>query len=397
MKRIFSFSLMLIAFFTTTAQNNKLKRNVLLKLEESETVHYNEFFVSQSVNQNKYACYTYDGEKQNYKFVFNGKAIMELNENKDSIYNFIEVLSINVAEANGYIFCYPQKEGKDVVYYVNYKGSIKGPFSSLSALHPHSSDPRDQVYEFYTYDDQKWYGHKNNQSTLLISPNDIDDNPNLISSEWTDNGSFVTINGNKISEKLYRNLSGLVINKKGTYAFVYEENEKYFINIKGKVSEGFKNVNYTICLTDTDKYAYAFYKNNNWYLNQNGVISAPFDWIGELRYNDKKGLYYRYSANGDGKVYEFNNGKKTLTNKLITNTHEYQAAAHFRTVNYTLNLRSADKTHKFESSIDYEHILIDGKKYGKAPALHAWYDAVKNAFIWNTVEGKELVVYEYKL
>jgi hypothetical protein len=41
--------------------------------------------------------------------------------------------------------------------------------------------------------------------------------------------------------------------------------------------------------------------------------------------------------------------------------------------------------------------MIDGKRYGKFSACHAWYDKTKNAFIWSALEGKELVVYEYKL
>ena len=62
-----------------------------------------------------------------------------------------------------------------------------------------------------------------------------------------------------------------------------------------------------------------------------------------------------------------------------------------------LKFYSTDKKHVFLSNYGYDFVTIDGTPYGKSPCIQAWYDEKKNAFIWNAIEGKELVVYEYKL
>jgi hypothetical protein len=72
---------------------------------------------------------------------------------------------------------------------------------------------------------------------------------------------------------------------------------------------------------------------------------------------------------------------------FFRNSHYYS--------NVAIELTSPDGEHFFHSSYEYEFVVVDGERCGKAPALYAWYD--RGAFIWNAVEGRELVVYKYVL
>ena len=112
------------------------------------------------------------------------------------------------------------------------------------------------------------------------------------------------------------------------------------------------------------------------------------------------GAYYFTYPMDDGIVYKNENGKISKTEFYISNVYGSEITA-FSSISYVgfdnLELYSSDKEHSFYSSYNYEYVVIDGNRFSKSPALHAWYDKDKNAFIWNAVEGKELVVYEYKL
>jgi hypothetical protein len=82
----------------------------------------------------------------------------------------------------------------------------------------------------------------------------------------------------------------------------------------------------------------------------------------------------------------------------------YGEAVPFRNTRYyydanvgpdNIEIYSADRAHTLYSAYKYEYVVIDGVRCGKSPALYAWYDKGKNAFVWNAVEGRELVLYEY--
>jgi hypothetical protein len=62
-----------------------------------------------------------------------------------------------------------------------------------------------------------------------------------------------------------------------------------------------------------------------------------------------------------------------------------------------IDIYSENLEHTMISDYRYEYVVIDGESYGKSPAFQAWYDSDKKSFIWSAIEGKELVVYEFKL
>lgn len=58
-----------------------------------------------------------------------------------------------------------------------------------------------------------------------------------------------------------------------------------------------------------------------------------------------------------------------------------------------------DKTnrHIFTANWKYDYIMIDDKKLGNSTPINAFYDSSANAFGWVTIEGRNLVLYSYKL
>ena len=53
--------------------------------------------------------------------------------------------------------------------------------------------------------------------------------------------------------------------------------------------------------------------------------------------------------------------------------------------------------HSFYFSYDYDYVVIDGQRFGKAFPFEYRYDKDKNAFVWYCLEGRDLTIYEYAL
>jgi hypothetical protein len=217
---------------------------------------------------------------------------------------------------------------------------------------------------------------------------------------------MTNIDGTEKSSRGYDDVGyeSLHLTENGKYVYTYRENGKWhvMINIDGteKSSRGYDDVHWNINLTESGKCAYLYEENEKWHVNMNGKDDARgFDRITGLAIDDKG--YNFYCRRDDGKVYKNSNGEDTESEYLSGMDGGSFGIDFFR--NYQtwhterLEIYSPNKEHSFDSSYEHAHVVIDGETHGHAPALYAWYDAEKNAFIWNAIEGKELVVYEYKL
>ena len=210
----------------------------------------------------------------------------------------------------------------------------------------------------------------------------------------------------KENEKYYANINGntsggfaliynLILTENGKYAYLYEENEKRYVNINGNTSGGFANIQ-DLRLTESGKYAYFYEENGRWYININGNISEDFDNYDNVTLTESGRYVYSYKKNG--KKHINNNDNITSNNTLSYNRLDNDNnVSCWGTDGDVLELNSNNDGHSFYSSYEYEYVVIDGRPYGKSPAIQAEYDNKKNAFIWTAIESKELVVYEYKL
>jgi hypothetical protein len=227
----------------------------------------------------------------------------------------------------------------------------------------------------------------------------------------TENGKYIYYY--KENGKEYQNINGREYDydydvhynftENESYAYYYKKNGKYYVNINingtDKSSRGYDEV-LDLHFTENGKYAYAYYENGKWYVNINGTDSKGYDAVWNLELTEESNYSFYYS-NDEGKIGKNNSGKETETEFLSNMWHSWGFPAFFGNTNFdsgnALEIYSTNKEYSFYSPYDNDFVVVDGKRCGKAPALYAWYDKTKNAFIWNAVEGKELVVYEYKL
>lgn len=66
---------------------------------------------------------------------------------------------------------------------------------------------------------------------------------------------------------------------------------------------------------------------------------------------------------------------------------------------YKINYSLQDKTnrHFFTANWAYKYVMIDDKKFGHTTPFYAFYDDTNDAFGWVSVEGRQLVLYTYRL
>jgi hypothetical protein len=133
-----------------------------------------------------------------------------------------------------------------------------------------------------------------------------------------------------------------------------------------------------------------------------GRLFGPYEAIGVVSIIDSGKFAFDYAKEGKH-LYNFC-GKEVTKRKYydlswdeIWRKKRWGSYFQDATRKVIYEVRSEDDKHVFYSDMDYDYVLIDEKVVGEHPAADAYYDERKHAFIWNCIEGKELVVYEYKL
>jgi hypothetical protein len=300
---------------------------------------------------------------------------------------------------------------------------------SQSAYHAALTESGKYAYSYR--DGRKWYVNVN--GSIIGGPYECDNNINdLILTEsgkyaysYKHNGKYyVNVNGYIIGASYTYGSYNIILTESGKYAYFYRDNEKYYVNVNGSTVGGPYNDIANLTLTDSGKYAYYYKDNNEGYVNVNGsIVGRIYNNISDLTLTDSGKYAYFYwdssesyiNVNGsiiggrgydislteDGKYsYLFYKDRKHYinTNGVVTEKRDNQFLDSDN-CEPRLNFTSKNDEHTFYSSSysEYKCVIIDDRPYGKSPAIYAWYDESKNAFIWNAVEGRELVVYEYKL
>jgi hypothetical protein len=250
-----------------------------------------------------------------------------------------------VVGANGnYAFSYQDEHYNELV---NVNGKVMGPYSSctLSEINKrgdYSFTYKDDGGSFYTYFNSALFGPYNNCSTMDI----------------TDSGKYMFYYINE-SDECFVNINGVV---KGPYFYCSD-----------------------MLITESGKYAFSYEDEyGNYYIDMNGSIIGPYGWVNSLKLNDD-GSYRIQFNDANGITFDNNNGVVTM-NK----TFQYNYSGFFE-------MFSDDGEHSFVSSYDYPYVVIDGENYGTACAMSAYYDKDKDSFVWNTIEERQLVAYEFKL
>lgn len=289
--------------------------------------------------------------------------------------------------------------------YVNINGNISGPYGEVG---PEMGLTKSGKYAYSYSENGKWYVNINGNISApydgVVCDLKLTENGKYVYCYGKDKKCYINNNGN-ISAP-YDDVYGLTITESGKYAYNYQDNGNEYVAINGNVNGPYEVIDRTMritCLTITEsgKYAYNYRENGEEYANINGNISGSYDYVWGLTLTENGKYAYNYRK--DRKDYVNINGSINYDNHLnIIEKNENGDIVQKQWWSTPfgdneLEPNSSNNKHSLVSSPDYEYVVIDGRPYGKAHATNAWYDDNKNAFIWTAIEGKELVVYEYKL
>jgi hypothetical protein len=340
-----------------------------------------------------------------YSYKENGKehVCVNINDTGKSSRGYDDVRYLRLAESGKYVYAYKENEK----WHVNINGKESRGYDYIQDLRLAESGK----YAYTYVENGKNHVNLDGKDQGSRGYDEIGDlylteNGNC-AYKYRENGKYhvnVNINGEDKSGRGYDKIENhLRLTESGNYAYTYEENEKWHVNINGKESGEYDYVAYsTLFLTESGKYAYQYGENGKVYviINIDGTdkISRGHDYVIDLSLAED-GNYSFYYPNDEGKVDKNENGTETETEYLSGMNGKNDPLPFFKSIYHhysDLKIYSTDKKHSFYSS-SYSSVKIDGKYCKSSRALFAWYDKTKHAFIWNAVEGKELVVYEYKL
>lgn len=402
--------LCLILFGNNLLGQTKLFRTALYTLPPGETILKNEYFAAQHLDKNKFSCITVNYEKKTISFIFNGIRIITIDATTAMIGGMsatrplsdyrptllidmiFEISYLNSLETNGYVFKYKQNEE----WIVNYHGSKNGPYEEVT-LDNDENNEIDYSYklagkEFIYFEGKNQFKKRETKNKLETSNSDESTTNYLFSveSEFGSNDFYLEKNGARYIDRSFPSINDLSESSDHQYAFWYIEPYKYktaedalegFDKKEHWVVINFNNKEFKIPVFETTGSQQIF----NFHFNRSDKLEYKF-------FNYKTG---RLQVNiGETVTYErFNLSQTDWIQRNSSNSYEF---CEFSSPSDEIELYPNSNDFLY-SNYKYEYVVINGNRYGKAPALGAWYDNEKKKFVWYTYEGQEVVLYEYFL
>lgn len=449
-------SIMILSVFLSVgiaAQNPT--RKVLYTLHANERIVSNEHFIQCHADGYRFALVTEDMTTLRNTLVFNGKRIpygfiidggrsyvpaMPTNE-----YNWNYLGYIDVTEPDGYILHCALKnkrgDGTDKYeYWVNRGGKMDGPYEYVwfdadddelksktyhyvladrvydnvdgkvipskgifkmpyyyaSVVHNENSEDRNTYISVNGVIEKFFGGYRdlyikgNNYIVMTkygwyfngkkVSSGAKVNHSNVL---WNDKGDYAYVhksdfeyyivrNGVQINEKGYKEITKLYLTEDGDMAYCYDNK----IHLPGMIEDTELKCKYisSFIYCDGGRYALRYVDDNyDRYVKTDKAEYGPYDgYIGDIKIAENGDCYYEVGSQ------QYCNGKK------LENSGRKEC-------NMDVN------GHSFYFSYDYDYVVIDGQRFGKAFPFEYRYDKDKNAFVWYCLEGRDLTIYEYAL
>ena len=358
-----------------------------------------------------------------YTYENQGKYYININGNVSESFDYIN--NVRLTKSGNYAYTFY----KDNKYFVNVNGKINEGGNQMISLFK-LTENGSYAYGYHKYADKGGEAGKKHINVNGEIVGDLKDKDIIYNLYLTDSGNyaytfrenegnqdFVNVNGiiNKASYR-YNRLSyerghghdylysKIILTESGNYAYTYKHSFQYekfqsFININGKIDSGFEAIAY-YNINENGYYAYCYVDENendgyddpypkNRCVNINGNTNCGFDYLADFVLVDNGDYSYRFGKNG--KHYVNTNGEIKEDNSIFLDWRS------FRNRRNNSKLETTDRKHYFHYSHEHRTVDIDGKAFDNMLTVQSWYDENKNAFIWTSVEDKEIVVYEYKL
>lgn len=214
---------------------------------------------------------------------------------------------------------------------------------------------------------------------------------------------YVVKNGVQLNKEGYKHVSSLYLTENGDLAYCYDFNK---IHLPGITEDTAYKHTGRFIYRDGGRYAFEYSDDNNCYVKTDKTEFGPYNRTEYLVYD---GEHYAFSYNKGDNWYvktdktEFGPYYHYITDiKIAENGDCYYTVKSQRYRNGEKLVESEDKSldvdgHNFYSNYSYDYVIIDGQRFGKAAPFEYRYDKEKNAFVWYSIEGRELAVYEYAL
>ena len=216
-----------------------------------------------------------------------------------------------------------------------------------------------------------------------------------------DKKKYININGKQydlFDGAISYNADAGILKNKGVF-YTYEKNKKKYFFIDGKSYGPYDDFLYSsIIVHDNGKFAFIYQNGKECIANINGQTSVGYINVRSLSFY-ADGTFRYYFEKKDGWVYENNNGQisKTENRRIKYSVGTDVGRRLFDISEDKYEIKSTNNKHVLITDIKYNYVIVDGRSFGSTPAIKAWYDETRNAFIWNSWENKELVTYEFKL
>jgi hypothetical protein len=386
-------------------------RKVLFTLNQGEVIHQSAYIADASLNGYKFAAVLHNAQTDEYTFVFNGKRIFITGEPLNEAYP-IEIHYLNPNEANGYVYAYRTdgrcfinergkvsrlEEDKGSTYIENYNkgnftytcgrsfyarinGKTLGPYKFLGDASIAGNGNFGFAYE---EKDGEWYARINDKTWgpyKDVRTVSVAGNGNFGFTYEDKNGkSYVRINDKTLGP--YTIPTHVSVADNGNFGFAYEEKGgEWYARINDKTWGPYKGV-WSVSVAGNGNFGFAYVdKDIKYYVRINGKTWGPYNDVGDVSVAGNGNFSFSY----DGRYKNING--EDVAEPLSPFSHAFRTAAF-----------SSDWQHDFYSDLRYEYVVIYRQKVGQSMKLRVWYNKQNHSFVWNAIEERELVVYEYKL
>lgn len=363
MKHIIILLVLLSGIFLTEAQNPS--KTVLYTCGTNEEFFCYEYYSNMKVVGNKFACITKNKLTSKLSLILNSVTVVSAKQ--------LDVFWIDLTSKSKCIYAYSNADNEDYLYI---EGQTYGPYEQIKYWK--------QACNYY------WDGTPN--LDLMYNKN-----------------SFVF----KRMGKIFRHDNdGSIYECKGESVWNASEDTPTYHSKSGLHKAQF-SMNYRLLNLDGSSYVMPIdVDTDEKSINlRDFVITDDGTCIVEFGFNNGDGWSYPYFIVSNNSIEYINDGEyydpvsKTIkakgTNLPARQPRQMESIMRWKDGSWIngidISLQDKSNRHFFTANWNYNYVMVDDKKIGNSTPINAFYDAANNAFGWVTIEGKQLVLYTYKL
>lgn len=355
----------IIALTSLLAYGQTPIRTVLYTCGPNDDFYCYEFYSNMKTSGNKFACVTKNRNTSKLTFVLNGESVVTAKD--------LEIYWIDLNSKNKCIYMYSDNANEE---YLVIDGHKYGPYEDTG----------------YSQHACKFYW---------------DGTPNL---ELLLNKESFTF---KRMGKFYRHDNdGSIYECQGQSVWNAKEENPIYTSPNAQHRAQF-TMDYRLLTIDGDSYVMPIDLDadpktiglRNFYITDDGTCIVRFE------YNNGSKWVYPYLVIKDRNVEPINEGEyfDLATNSVRTKGSDMptrqptqlESMMKWKDGSWIngidISLRDKTNRHFFTANWNYDYVMIDDKKFGKSAPINAFYDPATDAFGWVAIEGRNLVLYAYKL